>query len=93
MSLCPQLRAAEAEEQPQEAPQEEVEKAEEAPEEEAAPEEQEEAPAEEEEAEEEVVDPKPDIEASCKPKCVKQLLSLQVTNTYLLPTFWDFIVS
>ena len=53
MSLCPQLRAAEAEEQPQEAPQEEVEKAEEAPEEEAAPEEQEEAPAEEEEEEKE----------------------------------------
>ncbi|KAG0618213.1 hypothetical protein M758_4G046900 [Ceratodon purpureus] len=80
----PPTMAAEAEEQPQETPQEEVaeEKAEEMPSEEEAPaEEEEEAPAEEEEEEEEeeeVHDPKPELENSCKPKCVKQLLALQV---------------
>ena len=97
-SVC---RAAEAEEPPQETPQEEVgeeespaesgEGKEEAPaeekkeapaeeEEEAPAAEEEEAPAEEEEEEEEeeLVDPKVEIEESCKPKCVKQLLVLQV---------------
>lgn len=31
-----------------------------------------------EEEEEEVVDPKPAIENSCKPRCVKQLLTYEV---------------
>lgn len=99
LSLCAagwMCRAAEAEEQPQETPQEE--KAEETPEEkspeeessegkspeEESPEEEEEAPAEEEEEEEEeLVDPKAEIENSCKPKCVKQLLALQVRRPVL----------
>lgn len=66
------------EEKSQEIPEEVAEeKVEETAEEEAAEEEEEEAPVEEEE-EEEVVDPKAEIEESCKPKCVKQLLALQV---------------
>lgn len=86
MCLRAEHRADESEEKAQEAPQEEDvtesggdQKTEETPEEEATGEE-EEAPAEEEEEEEEeeVVDPKPEIEATCKPRCVKQLLSLQV---------------
>nr|PNR26970.1 hypothetical protein PHYPA_030451 [Physcomitrium patens] len=65
------------EEKSQEIPEEVAEeKVEETAEEEAAEEEEEEAPVEEEE-EEEVVDPKAEIEESCKPKCVKQLLALQ----------------
>jgi len=75
------FRADEAEEQAQDTPEEnaagesgdgdagaEEPAAEEAPEEEAA----------EEEEEEEPVDPKPEVEESCKPRCVKQLLAYQV---------------
>jgi ubiquinol-cytochrome c reductase subunit 6 len=74
------FRADEAEEQAQDTPEEnaaeesgdgdagaEEPAAEEAPEEEAA----------EEEEEEEPVDPKPEVEESCKPRCVKQLLAYQ----------------
>ena len=39
---------------------------------------EEEAPVEEEAEEAEVVDPKTEIEDSCKPRCVKQLISYEV---------------
>lgn len=41
---------------------------------------EEEAPEEAEE--EEVVDPKPEVEDSCKPRCVKQLLSYEVRHLF-----------
>lgn len=40
-----------------------------------------------EEEEEEVVDPKPAIENSCKPRCVKQLLTYEVIGLNFIYLF------